>query len=131
MDAKAIYRYARIAPRKVRLVADLVRGLPVSRALEVLAFTHKAASSILTKLINSAVANAGQKEDVDVDRLVIAQIYVDQGPMLKRFLPRAMGRATKIQKKTSHITVVVAEDVDRPDLSDLLQHIEGVVDRRE
>ncbi len=110
MDARAIHRHARVAPRKVRLVADLVRGLPVPRALEILAFTRKAAAPVLTKVINSAVANATQKGDVDVDGLVISKITVDQGPMLKRYLPRAMGRATMIQKKTSHITVVVEDE---------------------
>lgn len=109
MNAKAIYRYARVAPRKVRLVTDLVRGLPVSRALEVLTFTRKSSALTVAKLINSAVANATQKDSVDVDKLVVSEIFVDQGPMLKRFLPRAMGRATKIQKKTSHITVVVSD----------------------
>jgi len=109
MNAKAIHRYARIAPRKVRLLADLVRGLPVSRALEVLQFTRKSSAPVVAKVINSAVANAGQKEEVNIDALVVSQIFVDQGPMLKRFLPRAQGRATKIQKKTSHITVVVSD----------------------
>ncbi len=112
MNAKAIYRYARVAPRKVRLVTDLVRGQPVSRALEILAFTPKSSALTVAKLINSAVANARQQQTVDVDRLVVSQIFVDQGPMLKRFLPRAMGRATKIQKKTSHITVVVSDQRD-------------------
>lgn len=109
MNAKAIHRHARVAPRKVRLITDLVRGLPVSRALEILQFTRKSSALTVAKLINSAVANARNKEAVDVDALVISQIFVDQGPMLKRFLPRAMGRATKIQKKTSHITVVVSD----------------------
>lgn len=112
MNAKAIHRYARVAPRKVRLVADLVRGMPVSRALEVLQFTRKSSAPVVAKVISSAVANARQKDSVDVDALVISQIFVDQGPMLKRFLPRAMGRATKIQKKTSHITVVVSDQVE-------------------
>ena len=109
MKARAMLRYARVAPRQVRLVSDLVRGLPVSRALEVLAFTRKSSALTVSKLIHSAVANAGQGDKVDVDRLFVSEIFVDQGPMLKRFLPRAMGRATKIQKKTSHITVVVSE----------------------
>ena len=112
MDARAIHRHARIAPRKVRLVADLVRGLPVQEALEILACTRKGAAPVVAKVINSAVANARQKEDVDVDNLVIRRITVDQGPMLKRYLPRAMGRATMIQKKTSHIHVVVGTNQD-------------------
>jgi large subunit ribosomal protein L22 len=109
MNAKAVYRYARVAPRKVRLVTDLVRGMPVSRALDVLQFARKSAALTVSKLINSAVANARRDSSVDVDALVVSEIFVDQGPMLKRFLPRAMGRATKIQKKTSHITVVVSD----------------------
>lgn len=112
MNARAIYRYARVAPRKVRLVTDLVRGMPVSRALEVLAFTEKSSASTVAKLISSAVANARRNDSVDVDELKISEIYVNQGPMLKRFLPRAMGRATKVQKKTSHITVVVSDGRD-------------------
>ncbi len=107
MKARAIHRHARVAPRKVRLVADLVRGMPVTRALEILACTRKGAAPMLTRVINSAVANATTKGDVDVDQLLVSKITVDQGPMLKRYLPRAMGRATMIQKKTSHILVVV------------------------
>jgi len=110
MIAKAKHRYARIAPRKVRLVADLVRGMPVSRALEVLAHTRKAAAVMVSKVVSSAVANARNLSDTDIDVLKISEIYVDQGPMLKRFLPRAMGRATRIQKKTSHITVVLSAE---------------------
>lgn len=112
MDARAIHRHARIAPRKVRLVADLVRGLPVQEALEILACTRKRGAPVLAKVINSAVANARRKLDVDVDTLVIKTVTVDQGPMLKRYLPRAMGRATMIQKKTSHINVVVGTNPD-------------------
>lgn len=110
MNAKAIHRYARIAPRKVRLVADLVRGMPAARALEVLQFTQKSSAPVVARVIGSAIANAKQKDgNVDLDALVVSDIQVNQGPMLKRFLPRAQGRATKIQKKTSHITVVVSD----------------------
>lgn len=113
MDAKAIHRYARVAPRKARLVADLVRGMTVSRALDVLQFTHKSSALLFTKLINSAVANARIKsEGVDVDDLRIDQIFVDQAGMLKRFLPRSHGRATKVQKKSSHLTVVISDQQD-------------------
>lgn len=108
MDAKAIHRYARVAPRKVRLVADLVRGMSVATALDTLAHTRKSAALMVSKVVNSALANARQAGG-DVDSLVVSEIFVDQGPMLKRFLPRAQGRASKIQKKTSHITVVVSD----------------------
>lgn len=107
MEATATLKFTRVAPRKARLVADMVTGMSVSRALEVLAFTRKSSALILSKLVSSAVANA-KSRGVDVDELVIKSILVDQGPMLKRFMPRAQGRATKIQKKTSHITVTVA-----------------------
>lgn len=115
MEATAIHRYARVAPRKVRLVADLVRGMPVSRALEVLKFTRKSAALLLKKVVDSALANAVEHskneklEKSNIDNLIISRVFVDEGPMFKRFMPRAQGRATKIQKKTSHITVVLSE----------------------
>lgn len=107
MEARATLRNVRVAPRKTRLVADMVRGMSVSRALEVLQFTQKKPAGIVSKVIASAVANAQDSQDADVDTLVVERIWVDEGPKLKRFLPRAQGRATKILKKTSHITVVV------------------------
>jgi large subunit ribosomal protein L22 len=107
-SSRAILRYARISPQKVRLVADLVRGRDVADAIEVLSFTQKKSAPIIRKLVESAVANAEQQHaDLDVDELFVKTIYVDQGPTLRRFRPRAQGRATKIQKKTSHITVVL------------------------
>lgn len=109
MEAKAILRNARVAPRKARLVADLVRGQSVSRAMEVLEFVQKKPAGVISKLIRSAAANAAEQYDADVDDLIVQSIQVNQGPPLKRFLPRAMGRATKILKKTSHITVVVSD----------------------
>jgi large subunit ribosomal protein L22 len=106
MIAHAHLRQLRIAPRKVRAVADLVRGKPVGHALNLLRFTSRAAALPLAKLLRSAVANAQQAaQDTDVDRLVIALLTVDQGPSMKRFMPRAMGRASKILKKTSHVSV--------------------------
>jgi large subunit ribosomal protein L22 len=108
MEARAILRSARVAPRKARLVSDLIRGMSVSRALEVLEFVDKKPALIISKVISSAVANARDLGDADVDSLIVHTVFVDEGPMLKRFLPRAMGRATSIRKKTSHITVVVA-----------------------
>jgi large subunit ribosomal protein L22 len=99
----------RIGPRKARLVADLIRGLPVQSALDILKVTNKKASPIISKLIQSAVANATRESAVDVDRLVVSEIFVDGGMVLKRFLPRAQGRATEIRKRSSHITVRLAE----------------------
>lgn len=116
MEAKAMLRLARVSPRKARLVADLVRGMDVGEAIEVLSFTQKKSAPLIKRLVESAVANAEHKasranKSLDVDDLVIKAIYVDQGPSLRRFRPRARGMATRIHKKTSHITVVVAEGV--------------------
>ena len=108
MEVKAKLRFTRIAPRKARLVADLIRGKRSEDALSILAFTPKAAARIIIKLLRSAIANADQKK-IDVDRLYVKTIMVDQGPTMKRFMPRAMGRATTIRKRTSHITIVLDE----------------------
>ncbi len=107
-EAKAILRYLRVSPRKVRLLANLVRGLSVAAALHQLQVSRKAARMPLGKLIHSAVANAEDRK-MDKDSLFIKQIMVDGGPMLKRFRPRAMGRAAPIHHHSSHITVVLAE----------------------
>ena len=108
-EARAQLKYIRVSPRKARLVVDLVRGRKVSDAFNVLAFTRKKSSKIVADLIKSAVANAETTKNMDPDNLYISKIFVDGGPTLKRFLPRAMGRATKILKRTSHITVVLKE----------------------
>jgi large subunit ribosomal protein L22 len=109
MEARAVARYIRISPRKVRLVIDLVRGKKVDEALAILEFTPKRAAKVVKKLIQSAVANAEQNPDVDVDNLYIKRIYADDGPTLKRIRPRAVGRAYLIRKRTSHITVILDE----------------------
>ncbi len=109
MEARAQLRYARLSPRKTRLVVDMVRGKGVQEALNILNFSPQKAAGVLSKLVSSAVANAEQKGVADVDRLVVATITVDQGPALKRFMPRAQGRATKIRKPTSHVTVILNE----------------------
>ncbi|MFC4765944.1 50S ribosomal protein L22 [Effusibacillus consociatus] len=109
MEAKAIARHVRIAPRKVRLVVDLIRGKKVGEAIAILKHTPKAASPVVEKVLKSAIANADHNYNMDVDNLVVSQIFVDQGPTLKRFRPRAQGRASRIHKRTSHITVVVSE----------------------
>ncbi|MDI3328230.1 MAG: 50S ribosomal protein L22 [Alicyclobacillaceae bacterium] len=109
MEARAVARYVRIAPRKVRLVVDLIRGKSVGEALAILRYTPKAASPVVEKVLRSAVANAEHNYKMNTDRLYISKIYVDQGPTLKRFRPRARGQAYRIHKRTSHITVVVSE----------------------
>lgn len=108
-EAKARARYIRIAPRKVRLVVDLIRGKEVGEAISILRHTPKAASPVIEKLLNSAIANAEHNYSLDPNNLVISQIYADPGPIMKRFRPRAQGRASRINKRTSHITLVVTE----------------------
>lgn len=109
MQAKAIARYVRISPRKARLVIDLIRGKEVGEAISILRHTPKAASPIIEKVLKSAVANAEHNYSLDPDSLVISEAYVDPGPTMKRFRPRAQGRASRINKRTSHITVVVRD----------------------
>lgn len=109
MEAKAVARNIRIAPRKVRLVVDLIRGKQVGEALAILKHTPKAASPVVEKLLKSAIANAEHNYEMDPNKLVVAKVFADQGPTLKRFRPRAMGRASRIHKRTSHITVVLNE----------------------
>jgi large subunit ribosomal protein L22 len=110
MESKAHLRYLRIAPRKVGQVAALVRGKQVGAALNILKFTRKHAAKPLEKLIKSAIANATDlfKDEVDIDTLYVKAISVDQGPSQRRYMPRAMGRATKVSKKSSHVHVVLA-----------------------
>jgi len=110
MEVRARLRFVRVAPRKARLVADLIRGKGSEEALNILTFTKKAAAKILVKLLKSAIANATQKKTIDIDRLYIKKIMVDQGPTMKRYQPRALGRATMIRKRTSHITIVLDEE---------------------
>ncbi len=113
MQSTAHLRYLRMAPRKVSLVAALVRGKPVEQAIGILRFTNRAAAQPVRKLIESAVANASDlsKGSVDVDKLFVKAISVDQGPTSRRFMPRAMGRASRINKKTSHIHVIVSDEL--------------------
>src|SRR5262245_42253061 len=107
MIATARAKFLRIAPRKVRLVADLIRGKNVQQALDILQFTTKASSKKLARLLKSAVSNADQKPGVNVDKLFVQSIFVDGGPTIKRFRPRAMGRATQILKRTAHVTLTL------------------------
>ena len=109
MEARAITRNVRMSPQKARLVADLIRGKQVEEALLILRFTPKKAARILTKTLQAAIANATNTQRVDPDTLYVKRTYVDGGTTLKRFTPRAHGRATPIRKRTSHFTVVVGE----------------------
>ena len=108
-QTRARAKYIRIAPRKVRLVVDLIRGKRIGEALAILKFTPRGASPVVEKVLRSAIANAENNHNMDVDQLFVKEIFVDAGPTLKRFHPRAQGRAYSIMKRTSHITVVVAE----------------------
>jgi len=108
-EVKATAKYIRIAPRKVRIVMNLVRGKSVADALAILKFTPKVGADAVEKVLRSAVANAENNFDMDVDRLFISSAFVDQGPTLKRIHPRSRGQAFKILKHTSHITVAVNE----------------------
>jgi len=109
MEAKAVLRHIRVSPRKARYVADLVRGKQVEEALNILSFTTRKSAQIIGKLLKSAIANAGQNESIDADTLFVKTIFVDGGPTMKRFRPRAMGRAGRIRKRTSHVTIVLDE----------------------
>jgi large subunit ribosomal protein L22 len=109
MQTRAVAKYVRIAPRKVRIVMDLIRGKGVDEALSILKYTPKAASTVLTKVVSSAAANAENNFDLNKADLIITEAFVDQGPTLKRVHPRSRGQAFRINKRTSHITVVVGE----------------------
>ena len=109
MESKASLRFARVGAQKARLVADMIRGKDVESALRLLTFTNKKSADLFKKLLLSAVANAEYKKTMDVDKLVVKTIFVDQGPALKRFRPRAQGRAYGIRKKTSHLNIILEE----------------------
>jgi len=110
MEVRAVAKYMRVSPQKVRMLVDAVKGKPVETGLTSLKFMPQKAARIVEKVVRSAVANADQNPDIDVDALVIRNITVDGGPTLKRWRPRARGRATRILKRTAHITVVLAEE---------------------
>jgi large subunit ribosomal protein L22 len=109
LNSKAVVRFSRIAPRKARQVIDMIRGKKVGDAQTILKFTPRFAAEIISKVLNSAIANAENNHKMNRDNLYVSEAYVDQGPTMKRFMPRAQGRASAIHKKTSHITIVVAE----------------------
>ncbi len=110
MQAVAKLRYARISAQKGRLVADQIRGLPVEQALNLLSFSKKKGAAMMKKVLDSAVANAENNEGADVDELKVKAVWVDEGPTMKRIRARAKGRAARILKRTSHITVTVADE---------------------
>ena len=109
MEAKAVLKYARISPRKVQIVCDLIRGKSVAEATAILMATPKAASELLIKVLKSAAANAENNHHMDPEKLYVSTTYAAPGPIIKRMMPRAQGRAYRINKRTSHITVVVSE----------------------
>lgn len=113
MEAKAIAKYVRVSPQKARLVVDLIRGKSVEEALGVLDLSRKAVSQTITKVVKSAVANAENTKELDVDSLFVRKAFVDQGPVTKRMRARAMGRGNVIRKRSSHITIVLAEQEKR------------------
>ena len=110
MVVRATQRYARISPQKVRMIADAIKGKPAGAAINALKFMPQKSAAIVEKIVRSAVANADQNSDIDVDTLIISNVIVDGGPTLKRFRARARGRGTRILKRTSHITVILADE---------------------
>ena len=110
MEVSATLRYARLSPQKASLVADQLRGLPVERAIEILTFGKRKAASTLKKVLESAIANAEHNEGADIDELRVGAVHVDQGPTFRRHRARARGRASRITKRTSHITVTVTDE---------------------
>ncbi len=109
MQVKAVARYVRISPQKVRMLAGAVKGKPVEKAMDTLRFMPQKAAGIVEKVLRSAVANADQQEHINIDSLVVGNLIADRGPMFKRFRARARGRGTRILKPTSHVTVILTE----------------------
>ena len=108
-EVKAVHRFARTSAQKARLVADQVRGMPVEQAFDLLKFSPRKAAALIAKVLNSAIANAENNNGLDSSKLVISRILIDEGPSLKRIMPRAKGRADRIVKRTSHISIYVSE----------------------
>jgi large subunit ribosomal protein L22 len=109
MEARAIAKYLRISPRRTRLCADLIRGKRAEDAIHILTHTPKAGARLISKVVQSAISNARQDKSIDVDTLFVKTVYVNQGPTLKRWQPKPMGRAGRIRKRTCHVTVVLSE----------------------
>jgi large subunit ribosomal protein L22 len=113
MEVQAVLKYVRVSPQKVRTLVDAVKGRPVENALQTLRFMPTKAAGIVEKVMRSAVANADQNPDIDVDNLVVRNVIADQGPTMKRWRARARGRGTRILKKSSHITVILTEETQQ------------------
>lgn len=109
MGVPAKLKFAKLSAQKARLIADLIRGLPVDKALEILRFNPRKAAALFKKVLDSAIANAENNKGADVDSLAVSSVYVDEGPSLKRMMPRAKGRGNRIKKRTCHITIIVSE----------------------
>ena len=109
MEAKAYLRYVRISPRKIQIVCDLIRGKDAQTAMAILMQTPKAASELLLKLLKSAASNAENNHQMDPEKLYVSACYANPGPIIKRIMPRAQGRAYRINKRTSHVTIAVSE----------------------
>lgn len=109
MDAKAVIRYVRMSPRKARIVANMIRGKDVDEAMAILRFQQRKAAKIMHKLLTSAIANAHTNHSLEVEGLVVKRVLVDGGPILKRWMPRAMGRANRMNRRTTHVTIFVGE----------------------
>ncbi len=110
MDVKAVAKYVRISPQKVRKIVGAIKGKPVENSINSLKFMPQKSAGIVEKILRSAVANADNNNDLDIDRLIVKNVIVDEGPTLKRFRARARGRGSRILKRSSHITVIVADD---------------------
>jgi large subunit ribosomal protein L22 len=110
MEALAKHTFARTSPQKARLVADQIRGLGVEEALAILTYSHKKAGALMKKVLDSAIANAEHNEGADIDELVVSKVFVNEGPTMKRIKTRAKGRADRVFKRSSHITVVVSDN---------------------
>ncbi len=110
MDVKAVAKYVRISPQKVRKIVGAIKGKPVENSINNLKFMPQKAAGIVEKILRSAVANADNNNDLDIDTLIVKNVIVDEGPTLKRFRARARGRGSRILKRSSHITVIVADD---------------------
>src|ERR1044071_1455857 len=110
MQTQAVLKFVRLSPQKARLVADLVRGKKVDEALNILKFSNKKAARVLKKVLDSAIANAENNNGADVDELKVQEIFIDEGPTMKRIMPRAQGSADRIKKRTSHVTIRVSDE---------------------
>lgn len=110
MATSATLKFTRSAPQKLRLLADQIRGLPVERAINLLTFSNKKGAGVVKKVLDSAIANAEENDGADIDELRVSAVEINQGPIMKRLRPRARGRADRILKRTSHVTVTVSEN---------------------